>query len=261
MKKFATLALVLLSTSAFAAGPQFTNLSKSDVENVAKEFSANFAHTGVSAPETDGLWGIEVGVVAGKTGSPNLKDVVNASGGDGNAVSSLYHAGAMARVHLPGDLFAELNILPEKEISDITVKNTSYELGWNAGGFFNLPLDVAFGVNMANSEMSFKQAASGLTPSSDTSLKSKTRIMWVGISKSLFFITPYVKAGTVSADSDLKATGAILGYTASQSESVTNSGAYLALGANLQLAFLKLGFEASQIMSVKRASAKLSFDF
>jgi hypothetical protein len=258
MKKFATLALVLLSTSAFAAGPQFDNLSKSDVEKVAKEFSANFAHTGVSAPETDGLWGIEVGVVGGKTGSPNLKDVVNASGGDGNAVSSLYHAGAMARVHLPGDLFAELNILPEKEISDITVKNTSYELGWNAGGFFNLPLDVAFGVNMANSEMSFKQT----TPvTSDTSLKSKTRIMWVGISKSIFFITPYVKAGTVSADSDLKATGAILGYTASQEESVTNSGGYLALGANLQLAFLKLGFEASQIMSVKRASAKLSFDF
>lgn len=258
MKKFATLALVLLSTSAFAAGPQFTNLSKSDVENVAKEFSANFAHTGVSAPETDGLWGIEVGVVGGKTGSPDLKDVVDASGGDGSAVSSLYHAGAMARVHLPGDLFAELNILPEKEISDITVKNTSYELGWNAGGFFNLPFDVAFGVNMANSEMSFKQTTPVV---SDTSLKSKTRIMWVGISKSIFFITPYVKAGTVSADSDLKATGAILGYTASQSESVTNSGAYLALGANLQLAFLKLGFEASQIMSVKRASAKLSFDF
>jgi hypothetical protein len=258
MKNFATLALVLLSTSAFAAGPQFDDLSKSDVEKVAKEFSANFAHTGVSAPETDGLWGIEVGVVAGKTESPNLKDVVNASGGDGNAVSSLYHAGAMARVHLPGDLFAELNILPEKEISDITVKNTSYELGWNAGGFFNLPLDIAFGVNMANSEMSFKQT----TPvPSDTSLKSKTRILWVGISKSIFFITPYVKAGTVSADSDLKATGAILGYTASQSESVTNSGGYLALGANLQLAFLKLGFEASQIMSVKRASAKLSFDF
>ena len=258
MKKFATLALVMLSTSAFAAGPQFSNLSKSDVENVAKEFSANFAHTGVSAPETDGLWGIEVGVVGGKTGSPDLKDVVNASGGDGNAVSSLYHAGAMARVHLPGDIFAELNVLPEKEISNITVKNTSYELGWNAGGFFNLPLDIAFGVNMANSEMSFKQT----TPvTSDTSLKSKTRIMWVGISKSLFFITPYVKAGTVSADSDLNATGTILSYTASQKESVTNSGAYLALGANLQLAFLKLGFEASQLMSVKRASAKISFDF
>ena len=85
--------------------------------------------------------------------------------------------------------------------------------------------------------------------------------MWVGISKSLFFITPYVKAGSVSADSDLKATGTIFSNPLIQKESVTNSGGYLALGANLQLAFLKLGFEASQIMSVKRASAKLSFDF
>lgn len=258
MKKFYVLALALVSTAALAAGPQFDNLSKSDVEDVAKEFSANFAHTGVSAPETDGIWGIEVGLVAGKTASPDLEDVVNASGGDGSDVEALYHAGAMARAHFPLDIFVELNLLPEKEISDITVKNTSYELGWNAGAFFGLPLDLALGFNMANSEMSFKQTAPVV---SETSLKSKTRIIWIGVSKTLLFFTPYLKVGTVSADSDLDATGSILSYSASQEESVTNSGSYLALGANLQFAFLKLGFEASQIMGVKRASGKLSFDF
>lgn len=258
MKTFFMLSLVLVSASALAAGPQFNNLSKSDVEDVSREFSANFSHTGVSAPETDGLWGIEVGVVGGKTASPDLKDVVDASGGDGSDVSSLYHGGAMARAHFPLELFVELTVLPERTISDVTVKNTSYEIGWNAGGFFSLPLDLAVGLNFANSEMSFKQTTPVV---SDTSLKSKTRILWVGASKSFWFFTPYVKFGAVSADSDLKATGSILIYSSSQDESVTNTGSYLALGANLQFAFLKLGAEVSQIMGVKRSSAKLSFDF
>lgn len=258
MKTFLPLALAFLTSAAFASGPQFNNLSKSDVENISKEFSANFSHTGVSAPETDGLWGIELGVVAGKTASPDLKDVVDASGGNGSDASSLYHAGAMARVHIPGDLFAEINLLPEQTLSDITVKNTSYEIGWNAGGFFNLPIDVAIAANMANSNFSIKQTS---PVASTTTLDSSTRIYWIGLSKTLFIFTPYVKFGSVSADTDLKATGSILGYTASQKESVTNSGGYLAFGANITLGFLKLGAEMSKIMGVSRTSGKLSFDF
>jgi hypothetical protein len=258
MKKFLPLAFSFLSLSALAGGPQFDTLSKSEVENVAREFSANFAHTGVSAPETDGLWGVEIGVLAGKTATPDLDDVVESSGGSASDVENLYHAGAMARVHLPLDLFAEVNLLPEQELSDITVKNTSYEVGWNAGGYFGLPLDLAFGVNFANSDFSFKQTSPF---TSTTDLSSKTRIMWVGISKSILIFTPYAKVGSVSAETDLEATGNVLGYGATEKDSVTNSGSYLALGANIQLAFLKLGAEYSRIMDVSRSSAKLSFDF
>ena len=259
MKKFLPFALSMLTFSALAAGPQFNNLTQSDVENVAREFSANFSHTGVSAPETDGLWGVEVGIVGGKSGSPDLSDVVQKSGGNGSDAESLYHAGAMARVHLPFDLFAELNLLPEQELSDLTVKNTSYEIGWNAGGFFSLPLDIAFGVNFANSNFSFKQTA---PVASTIDLSSKTRIIWAGLSKSFWIFTPYVKAGTVSADTDFEATASILTYGSSTTkDSVSNSGSYLALGANIQLGFLKLGAEYSRIMDVNRTSGKLSFDF
>jgi hypothetical protein len=259
MKKFLPLALAMLSFSAVAAGPQFENLTQSDVENVAREFSANFSHTGVSAPETDGLWGLEVGIVGGKSGSPDLSDVVQKSGGNGSDAESLYHAGAMARVHLPLDLFVELNLLPEQELSDLTVKNTSYEVGWNAGGFFSLPLDLAVGINFANSDFSFKQT--GTTPAT-IDLSSKTRIIWAGLSKSFWIFTPYVKAGTVSADTDFEATASILTYgSSSTKDSVSNSGSYLALGANIQLGFLKLGAEYSRIMDVNRTSGKLSFDF
>jgi len=258
MKKFLPLALAFISTYAVAAGPQFNNLTKSDVEDITREFSANFSHTGVSAPETNGAWGVEVGLVAGRTSTPDLKKVVDASAGNGSDVSSLYHAGAMARVHLPFDLFGEVNLLPEQTLSDVSIKNTSYEVGWNAGGYFGLPVDLAVAVNFANTEFSIKQTSP--IPST-TTIDSATRIMWIGLSKTFLIFTPYVKVGSVSSNSDLKATGNILNYTASQSESVTNSGSYLALGANLQLALLKLGLEFSQIMGVKRTSAKISFDF
>ena len=258
MKHFLSLAVAFVSFSAFATGPQFDNLSKSDVEDIAREFSANFSHTGVSAPETDGLWGIEVGIVAGKSKSPDLADVIDASNGDGSDFESLYHAGVMARAHFPFDLFAEITLLPEQEISDVKVKNSTFEIGWNAGGFFSLPVDLAVGLNVANSDISFKQT---LPVASNISLESKTKMAWIGVSKTFLFVTPYLKVGTVKSDSDVKATSSIFQYTANQKESVDNSGGYLALGANLQFAFLKLGFEASQIMSVKRASAKISFDF
>jgi hypothetical protein len=258
MKKLLSLALGLLTANAFAGGPQFNNLTKSDVENISKEFSANFSHTGVSAPETDGLWGVEVGVVAGKTASPDLKDVVDASSGNGSDAASLYHAGAMARVHIPGEIFAEVNLLPEQTLSDISVKNTSYEIGWNAGGFFNLPIDVAIAANMANSAFSIKQTS---PVTSTTTIDSSTRIYWIGLSKTLFIFTPYVKFGSVSSDTDLAATGNILGYNATEKDSVTNSGGYLAFGGNVTLGFLKLGAEFSKIMGVSRTSGKISFDF
>jgi hypothetical protein len=165
----------------------------------------------------------------------------------------------MARAHFPFDLFAEINFLPEKEINDITIKNNSFEIGWNAGGFFALPVDLAVGLNIANSDISFKQT---LPVASEISLKSKTKMAWVGVSKTFLFFTPYLKLGRAQADSDVKSTvTGIFADPAISKQSVDNSGGYLALGANLQFAFLKFGFEASQIMSVKRASAKVSFDF
>lgn len=261
MRKLLVLATALISTNLLAAGPQFENLSKSDVENVSREFGATFSHTGVSAPETSGLWGIEVGVIAGQSSSPDLKDVVDESGGKGSDFKNLYHAGVMARAHFPLDLFAEISVLPEQELSDVKVKNSTFEVGWNAGGFFNLPLDLAVGMNFANSDISFKQDATGSIPASKIELNAKTRILWVGVSKTFLFFTPYLKVGTVKSDADLKATAQIFQYTADQKEDVSNDGSYLALGANLQFAFFKIGIEGSQIMNVKRGSAKISLDF
>lgn len=256
MKKLLVALICFTALPAFAQ--QFDDLTKDDVENVSKEFGVNFSHTAVAAPETDGLWGVEIGVVGGKAPSPELKDVVEKSGGDGSDFANLYHAGVIARAHFPFDLFFELNILPETEISDVTVSNRSFGLGWNAGGFFSLPLDVALGANRSSSEISFEQT----TPvASDIKLETTTTVYWLGVSKTFAFVTPYLKAGTAKLDGDLSATASIFTFTAAQKENVSLSGGYLAGGLNLQFFFLKLGFEASQTIGVKRLSGKLSFDF
>lgn len=257
----------LLVLSLFISLPAFSqqlnNLSKDDVKDVTEEFGANFAHTVVAAPETNGGWGVEVGIAGGITASPKFKGVVEDSGGDGKDFKNIYHAGAFARVHIPFDLFAELSVLPEQEFSDVKIKSQSLAAGWNVGGFFNWPVDLALGFSRGSGEVSFSQDAdiATSTPAADVKFETTTTIYYAGISKTFFIVTPYIKAGVASIDGDLNATGAILTYQASQKENVKLSGSYLAGGINVNLLFLKIGAEYSKVLDVQRTSVKLSFDF
>lgn len=264
MKKLPLILCMLTSIPALAANqPQFRNLSKTDVKNVSKEFGANFSHTSVAAPETNGLWGVEVGLAGGTTSSPKFSDVIKNSGGEDSDFKTIYHAGLMARGHFPLELFAELTLLPEQDISDVEVKSQSVGVGWNAGGFFGLPLDLAIGADYSSGRIKFHQDAktSPIVPAADIELETKTTNYWVGVSKTFVFFTPYFKTGLSKISGEINSSGSILSYQTSQSESVNLSGGYMALGANLQFFFIKFGIEGSQIQSVKRLSGKLSFDF
>jgi hypothetical protein len=267
MKKSLGILAFLFSFSALANQPQFSNLSKSDVEDVSKEFGANFSHTSVAAPETDGAWGIEFGVSGGQTSSSKFSDVVEASGGKGSDFKNIYHVGVMGRVHLPGEIFLEATMLPEQKISSVKIKSSSFGIGWNFGRFIGLPLDLAVGLDRGNGDVSFHQdqdlTTSPVTPAADIKLQTTTTNYWLGVSKSFWVFTPYAKVGMSKIIGDLDAsTPGIFGYGAGkQNESVNLNGSYLALGANIQLLIVKLGMEASQIQQVKRLSAKLSFDF
>ena len=259
MKKYLLPLLAVLSVPAFAADIELDNLSKKQVEDVTTEFAVNFSHTAVAAPETDGNWGVEVGVVGGQTGSPDLKDTIESSGSDGSDFKSVYHAALMARAHFPFDLYAELSVLPEREISDVTVAAQGIGLGWNLGAYFGWGLDVALGLNASNSEVDLKQNISGAD--SKVNVESQTRIAYIGVSKVFPIVTPYLKFGVAKQESDLKATTQIFTYTGDEKDTATKSGSYLAAGLNVQLAFFKLGAEWSQTLDVKRVSGKLSLDF
>lgn len=259
--KFLLMLSLFISIPAFAQ--QLNNLSKSDVENVTEEFGANFAHTVVAAPETNGGWGVEIGVAGGITSSPKFKGVVEDSGGDGKDFKNIYHAGVFGRVHIPFDIFAEVSLLPEQEFSDVKIKSQSFGAGWNVGGFFNWPVDLAIGFSRGTGEVSFSQAQdlATSTPAADVKFETATTIYYAGLSKTFLFVTPYVKFGAASIDGELDATGNILTYQAQQSEEVSLSGGYMAAGLNVNIFFLKIGAEYSKIIDVSRTSVKLSFDF
>jgi hypothetical protein len=258
MKKLLLALTCALSTAAFA-DIRLDNLTKKDVENITGEFGGNFAHTAVAAPETNGLWGIEVGVLAGRTGSPDLKKVVNDSNGKGSDFANLYHAGVMGRVHIPFDIFAEVTLLPEQEIEDVKIKNQTFSVGWNAGRFFNLPLDLALGLDSGKGEVSFTQ--DNPAPNTKIALETKTSVYWVGLSKTFAFFTPYLKVGTAQIDGELKGDATIFATPATSKETANVSGTYYAVGANLQFFFLRLGVEASQVVDARRISGKFSFAF
>jgi hypothetical protein len=270
MKKFLFPLLAALAVPAFASDITLDNLTQKDVDNVTTEFAANFAHTAVAAPETDGAWGVEVGVIGGITGTPKLKGVINDAGGDGSDFKNVYHAGVMARVHFPMDVFVEGSFLPQKEISDVTVSSHSLGLGWNAGGYFGLPLDLAIGAQISSHDVEFKQtiqnaSTSNVPVDSKINLNGSTRVFYVAASKTFLFITPYVKVGMAHQDSDIKVKGqgSIFNttFTAGQKADADVNGGYFVAGANLQLAFFKLGFEWGQTMGVRRATGKISLDF
>lgn len=271
MKMFFALMLALSALPAFAASIELPDtLTSKQIEDVSTEFAVNFSHTTVSAPETEGLWGLEVGIVGGKSKSPELSDLVSETGEDGDDFENLFHAGAFARAHFPFDLFVELSLLPEREISDITISNSTFGVGWNAGEFFNLPLDIALGVNFSKSKISYEQqinnASTGnVAVNSDIDFDAKTRVAYLGFSKNFLFFTPYFKVGTAKMEADVEVTASGTNGTifasGDQSESASNSGGYYALGANLQLLMLRFGVEVSKTIDVGRASAKLAIAF
>lgn len=267
MKKFLLSATLLASFSAFAQTPQLENLSKDDVEGVANEFAMNFAHTVVAAPETDGLWGVQVGVIAGRTGSPELANVVDQAGEDGSDFENIYHAGVIARAHFPYEIFLEASLLPEREISDVEVMARTLGIGWNFGDFFYLPLDVAIGASMSSSEVSFKQqtTVAGSPANTEISVDSGTRAYWLGVSKTFLFFTPYAKFGKISSDSEVETSiaGNVFGQDIAGQDQVDvdSSGNYWVLGANLEFAFFVFGIETSRMADVSRTSAKLALEF
>jgi hypothetical protein len=260
------LLLFFVSLSAFAE-PALDDLSKDDLEEVSNEIAVNFSHTAVAAPSTNGLWGVEFGLVGGTTDTSKLAELVEDQGEDGDDLKRLPHAGLMARAHV-ASIFAELTMIPSLEAADVEFSNTTFAAGWNFGSFFNWPLDVAIGAQGSISKLEFEQvlnnASTGNTNVDTTvSFKSKTTVVYLGVSKSFLLVTPYLKVGAFSSDSDVEVsgTGEIFDFSSNQKESVSSSGGYGALGVNVNLLLIRLGLEASRSADVGRVSGKLSLAF
>jgi len=112
MKKL--LLCFLFCGSALAATPSLDNITSSDLEGISKEFSANFVHRPVSsaAPLGD-IIGVEIGLIAGQTDAPKIKEISQREDPTNSDVDSLYHAGIHVAVSVPFGITGELIALPE----------------------------------------------------------------------------------------------------------------------------------------------------
>lgn len=261
MKKTLFVFALLTSFSSYSNDVQLNNITQDDIEKFTTEFGVNFSHTAVAAPETDGVWGLEIGIVGGSTEAPSFSKAVNESGGKGSDLKNLFNAGAMARVHLPFEIFVEATLLPEQKVSDVKLKSNTYAVGWNFGRSLGLPFDLAAGYNYGSGELNFKQDATDDVPAAEVKLDAQTSVYWVGLSKSIFIFTPYVKVGTSTIKGDLDASADIFGFSSETKHSTNNSGSYFAAGLNLELLLLKFGLETSQTNDIRRVSGKITLDF
>ena len=77
MKKFIGSLFLLTALQAFAA-PSFTGITASDFDSITKEFSANFTHSSIlGASKMGTVLGVQVGLIAGQTGTPNTDAIVH----------------------------------------------------------------------------------------------------------------------------------------------------------------------------------------
>lgn len=261
--------MLLIGSSTLASSPSLDLLTQQQADSVSKEFSANFIHTAVAPASGLGeIFGLEVGLVAGITESPEI-DKLSKSFDSSSSVDKLPHAGILGSVTIPFGLTAEVTLIPEVG-GDVKFEHTSYALKWTFSQMLKLPFDLAARIHGSSSTLSYKDV---INNSSTSNTDVNTTVTYdtssfgynLSISKKLLFVEPYFGVGRVSTDTEIKTNAttnvSIFSFSAANSYKSSNSGFHMFAGLNLNLFLLKIGAEYSKVMSVSRYTGKLSFYF
>ncbi len=259
------LTLLLIPTICFADKPSLTNINASDLEKISKEFSANFTHTvGADAGTLGNIFGFEVGVLAGVTDSPEFKKLVKEVDSSKD-IGYIPHANLIAQLTIPFGITGELALIPETDISDITISNYSAAVRWTFGDLVGLPFDLAVRGHFSSNEISYKDTLSGSVESTVSFETSTYGAQLLASFSALPVITPYGGVGFVSASTDAKVEGSgtifDTTFTTSQTAKSDNSSFHLTAGLNVSLLILKMGLEYSNMFDTNKYSFKLAFGF
>ncbi len=115
--KFFFALLFVLATAAQAQNLKFDQINQNDMDSVAKEFSANFAHTTVSGASSLGaLFGFQVGVIGGMTKSPNVDALVKRVDSTQTA-DKVYNAVISGQLTVPFGITAEASFFPAVDLT------------------------------------------------------------------------------------------------------------------------------------------------
>lgn len=270
MKSLILLILITFSFNSYASAPSLDNLSEADAKAIGKEFSANFVHTTVSPASSLGsIIGFEVGLVAGLTTTPKIEEISN-SVDSSSDISAIPHAGLIGAVSVPGGFTLEVNMIPERELSDVSFEHFSGALKWTITNAIPLPFDLALRVHGSSSTLSYSDTINNASTSNqdvDTNLSFGTSSFGANLSASVnaLVFEPYAGLGYVSTETEIKTSAAttvdIFTFSNAEAYTAENSGLHIFAGANINLFLLKIGFEYGKVMDLTRMSFKLSAYF
>jgi len=272
MKKFSIfLTLFLLNFNSFAESFTLDSLSQSEVDEISKEFAANFSHTTVAPASTLGqIFGFEIGLLGGMTTSTTIDKVAkefDASSG----MDKIPHVGIMGAVSLPLGFTVEANFIPKITTDANSLYNVSGAVKWTATSLIPAAtFDLALRVHSGLSEFSY---SSVINNTSTGNQNVNTKASWknssfgfnVEFSKKLLFIEPYIGYGRVNTTTDIGLTAnttvSIFTFSSANSYSASNSGSHIYYGLNLNLFILKIGGEYSKVMGVEKYTGKATIYF
>lgn len=246
-----------LNDNIFADQNEFT---QDDFNDVSKDLGAGFSFTTNSGGSSLGsLWGVELGLVLGVTEASNIERIAKENSGDDENLGYIPSGGLVAGVALPFGIGFEANLIPEVEISDVSISNYALAARWEitdmiplAGSFS--PLKLALRASYGDSN--FEYSADAERANIDI---SNTEIAAIA-GFNLFVAEPYVSFSHVRTSTDLNAESRGLAKPVEVALDSNITATKFTAGMLFKLTFLRLGLEYANFdTGVDRYTAKLSF--
>jgi hypothetical protein len=271
MKKIISLLVTLLLVqTARADKPQFDNLSDSDLDTIAKEFSAVFLHTSVTPPASLGkIFGIEAGLILGAAEIPGIEDISKRYDPNTDLPYAPF-ATLFGALSVPFGITIEANLLPSTKVGGLELQSYGLAGKWTLTEdlLTALPFNLAVKGYFSQSKINFEQNVTTPIPS-NVDVDFETNMMGADALIGLDWIVaePYVGVGFVKSSSELSAVAAldpsysVFADNTSRSKKTDVTSARLTAGCEFNLTLLKLGLEYNRVFDTNRAAMKISFAF
>lgn len=259
-----------LSFSVNAAELTLENITESQFNGMTKEFGANFVHSAVTPPGSLGsIFGLEIGFVGGATSSPETDKVVKSVSSSSSA-KNIPHGGLMAQVSVPYGLSIEGVIIPDTEVSSLSLSVLTIAAKWTlTESLITLPfVDIATRFHYGSSKLTSKtnSEVSSVPVDSKMEFDSSSWGTNLSVGLNLIFIKPYIGFGYVSTNTEIgvsATSGTIFdsSFSSAASAKKKHSGGHMFVGVELDLFLIHLGVEYSKIFDVEKYAAKFSLAF
>ncbi len=265
--------LSFFSFGVSAGIPTLSNVTQAELDNISKEFAANFVHTVVAPAKSLGhTWGFEIGVFGGITQTPDLEAVVKRVSSS-TIVNKVYHGGALGMLTIPWGITMEATYFPKKSIAGITADSWSVGAKWTVTEYYPLSpwIDLAIRAHTSNAGLSYSQSSTTATTVVSGTINVDTTVWGANIvaSSDILFFEPYLGLGFLKGKTDVKfnATGSgtifATNVTLSGGNSVTSkqTSTHLFAGLQLDLFLFHIAGEWASAFGTNSYTGKVSFYF